>query len=91
MVDVLSATTGVMAEEEEDVEDDGTIVAFARSGVIDLVRIAGRTRLAREAGEISLTRIARKVTQASLRYRRNQGEMRTVIRTKGLGASRNHV
>ena len=86
-----SAATGAMTEEEEGTQDAGQTAAHAKGGATNLARIAGRTRLAREAGGISLARIARKVTQASLRYRRSQGEMRTVIRTKGLGASRNHV
>ena len=32
-VDAPSATTGAMAEEEEEVEDDGKIVALAKGGV----------------------------------------------------------
>ena len=56
-VDAPSATIGATAEEEEEVEDDGTTEALARSGVIDLVRIAGRTSLARGLGGISLARI----------------------------------
>ena len=90
-VDAPSATIGDMAEEEEEVADDGKTVALAKGGVTDLARITGRTSLAREAREVSLVRTARTVTQASLRYCHNQGEMRTIIRTKGLGASRNHV
>ena len=88
---VPTAATGATAEEEEGTQDAGTTAAHVKGGATNLARIAGRTRLAREAGGISLVRIARKVTQASLRYRRNQGEIRTIIRTKGLGASRNHV
>ena len=86
-----TATIAAMAEEEEGTQDTGKTVARAKGGAINLARIAGKTRLARETGGISLVRIARKATQASLRYCRSQGEMRTVIRTKGLGASRNHV
>ena len=56
LVDAPSATTGATAEEEE-VEDDGTTEALARSGVTDLARIAGRTSLARGLGGISLARI----------------------------------
>src|SRR4051812_46918266 len=56
--DAPSATTGAMAEEEEEVEDDGKTVALANGGVTVLARIAGRTSLTREAGEISLVRIA---------------------------------
>ena len=44
-VDAQSATTGAMAEEEEEVEDDGKTVALAKGGVTDLVRTAGRTSL----------------------------------------------
>ena len=40
--------------------------AHIKGGATNLARIAGRTRLAREAGGISLVRIARKGTQASL-------------------------
>ena len=60
--DAPSAMTGAMAEEEEEVADDGKTVALAKGGVTDLARIAGRTSLAREAGEISLVRIARMAT-----------------------------
>ena len=42
--DALSATTGAMAEEEEEVADDGKTVALAKGGVTDLARTAGRTR-----------------------------------------------
>ena len=86
-----TAVTGATVEEEEGTQDAGKTAARAKSGAINLARIAGKIRLARETGGISLARIARKATQASLRCRRNQGEMRTVIRTKGLGASRSHV
>ena len=88
---VLTAATGATDEEEEGTQDAGKTAAHVKGGATNLARIAGRTRLAREAGGISLARIACKVTQASLRYRCGQGGMRTVIRTKGLGASRNHV
>ena len=46
-----------MAEEEEEVEDDGKIVALAEGGVSGLARTAGR---------ISLARIAHKEMRASL-------------------------
>ena len=85
--DVPTAATGATAEEEEGMQDIGKTAAHAKGGATNLARIAGRTRLAREAGGISLARIARKVTQASLLCRCNQEE----IRTRGLGASRNHV
>ena len=52
--DAPSATTGAMAEEEEEVEDDGKTVALARGGVTDLARTAGRTSLMREVGEFIL-------------------------------------
>ena len=87
----LTTVTGATVEEEEGTQDAGKTAAHVKGGATNLARITGRTRLAREAGGISLVRIARKVTQASLRYRRSQGEMRTVIRTKELGASRNHA
>ena len=86
-----SATTGAMAEEEEEVEDDGKTVALAKGGVTDLARTAGRTSLAREVGGISLARIAHKATQASLLYHCSRGGMKTIIRTRGLGASRSHT
>ena len=54
--DAQSATTGAMAEEEEEVADYGKTVAFARDGVTALARTAGRTSLAREAGGTSLVR-----------------------------------
>ena len=49
------------------------------------------SHLAREAGGISLARIARKATQASLHCRRSQGQTRTATRTRGLGASRSRA
>ena len=72
-------------------EDDGTTEALAKSGVIDLTRIAGRTNLARGLGGISLTRIARRATQAFLLCHHRQEGMMTTTRTGGLGASRSHV
>ena len=61
-----SATIGAMAEEEEEVVDDGKTVALAKGGVTDLARTAGRTSLAREAGGTSLVRTVPTATQASL-------------------------
>ena len=89
--DAQSATTGAMAEEEEEVEDDGKTMALAKGGVTDLTRTAGRTSLARELGEISLVRIARKATQAFLLCHHHQEGIKTIIRTRGLGASRSHM
>ena len=89
--DSPSATTGAMTEEEDVEQDDGTTVALAKSGVTDLMRIAGRTSLARAPGGISLARTARRVTQAFLHCRHRQEGMTTIIRTRGLGASRSHV
>ena len=86
--DALSAATGAMAKEEEEVEDDGKTVALAKGGVTDLARTAGRTSLASEVGGISLARTALKATQASLLCHRRQGGMKTITRTRGLGASR---
>ena len=88
---VSTATTWAMAEEEEEVEDDGKTVALAKGGVTGLARTAGRTSLAREVGGISLVRIARKATQASLLCHHHQGGMKTSIRTRGLGVSRSRV
>ncbi len=56
--DAPSATTGAMAEEEEEVEDDGKTVALAKGGVTDLARTTGRTSLVREVVGINLARIA---------------------------------
>ena len=95
-----SAGTGAMAEEEEEVEDDGKTVALAKGGVTDLARTAGRTSLVREVGGthlargvggINLVTIAVKATQASLLCHVSRGVMKTIIRTKGLGASRSHA
>ena len=89
--DTPSATTVAMAEEEEEVADDGKTVALAKGGVTDLARIAGRTSLAREAGETSLVRIARTAMHAFLLYRHRQGGTKTNIKTRGLGASRSRA
>ena len=51
-----SATIGAMAEEEEEVADDGKTAALAKGGMTDLARITGGTNLAREAGEVILVR-----------------------------------
>ena len=80
-----------MAEEEEEVHDDGKIVALAKGGMTDLARTAGRTSLARKVGGISLVRTARKATQASLLCHHRRGGMKTIIRTRGLGASRSRA
>ena len=89
--DAPTAATGAMAEEEEEVEDDGTTVALAKGGVTDLARIAGRTNLARGLGGISLVRIAHRATQAFLLWHHRQEGMMTTTRTRGLGASRSLV
>ena len=89
-VDVPTAATGATAE-EEGTQDVGKTAAHAKGGTTSLARIAGRTRLARGAGGISLTRIAHKATRAFLLYHHSQGGMKTIIRTRGLGASRNLV
>ena len=60
--DAPSATIGAMADEEEEVTDDGKTVALAKGGVTDLARITGRTSLTREAGEVSPVWIARTTT-----------------------------
>ena len=92
--DAPSAATGAMAEEEEEVEDDGKTVALAKGGLTNLARIAGRTSLAREAGEISLVRIARTATQAFLSAATSKEERRPTSRRGGWGlpgAARNHL
>ena len=86
-----TTTIEATAEEEEGTQDAGKTAALAKGGATDLARIAGRISLARETGVIGLARIAHKETQASLHYRRSQGEMRTIIRTRGLGASRSRA
>ena len=55
----LTAVTGATTEEEEGKQDARKTVARAKGGAINLARIAGKTRLARETGGISLARIAR--------------------------------
>ena len=89
--DAPSAVIGAMTEEDEEVEDDGKIVSHAKGGVTGLVRTACRTNLARGLGGISLVRIARKATQDFLLYHHHQEGMLTIIRTRGLGASRSRV
>ena len=89
--DAPSVTTGAMAEEEEEVADDGKTMAFTRDGVTALARTAGRTSLAREDGGISLARIAHKATRASLLCHHSRGGMKTSISMRGLGASRSRV
>ena len=86
-----TTVTGATVEEEEGMQDAGKTAALAKGGAIDLARIAGRISLARETRGISLARITRKATQASLHCRRSQGETRTAIRTRGLGASRSRA
>ena len=89
--DAPSATIGAMTEEEEEVADDGKTVALAKGGVTDLARIACRTSLTREAGGISLVRIARTAMQAFLLCRHCQGGTKTNIKTRELGASRSRA
>ena len=72
-------------------EDDGKTVALAKGGVTDLTRTVGRTSLTREVGGISLVRTALKAMQASLLCHRRQGGMKTITRTRGLGASRSRA
>ena len=89
--DAPSTMTGAMAEEEEEVEDDGTTEALAKGGVTDLARTAGRTSLARGLGGISLARIVRGAMQAFLLRHHRQGGMTIATRMSGLGASMSHV
>ena len=89
--DAPSATTGAMAEEEEEVADDGKTVAFARDGVTALARTAGRTSLVREAVGTSLVRATRMATQASLLCHLHQGGTKTNTKTMGMGASKSRV
>ena len=89
--DAPSAMIGATAKVEQEVEDDGMTVALAKGGVTDLARIAGRTSLAREVGGISLVRIARTATHASLLCHHRQGGMKTSIRTRGFGDSRSRA
>ena len=55
-----------MAEEEEEVEDDGKTMALPKGGVTDLARTTGRTSLVREARGTSLVRATCAAMQASL-------------------------
>ena len=89
--DASTAATGAMAEEEEEVQDDGKTVALAKGDVTDLARTAGKTSLAREVGGVSLVWTALKATRASLLCHHSQGGMKTIIRTRGLEASRNRA
>ena len=89
--DAQSATTGSMAEEEEEAVDDGKTVAFARDGMTALTRTTGRTSLAREAGGTSLVRTVPTAMQASLLCRLHQGGTKTNTKTMGLGASKSCV
>ena len=98
--DAPSAATGAMAEEEEEVEDDGKTEALAKGGVTDLARAAGRTSIVRGVGgthlgkgvgEISLARIAHKAMRVSLLSHHSQGGTKTITRTKGLEASRSRA
>ena len=57
-----TAVTGATAEEEEETPDAGKTMGRAKGGATNLTRIAGRTRLTREAGGFSLAWIAHKVT-----------------------------
>ena len=88
---VPTAATGATDEEEEGTQDAGKTAALAKGGATDLARIAGRISLAKETGGTSLVRIVRKETQASLHCCRSQGGTRTIIRTRGLGASRSRA
>ena len=89
--DAQSAMSGAMAEEEEEVADDGKTVAFARDGVTALARTTGRTSLVREAGGTSLVRTVPTATQASLLCRLHQGGTKTNTKTIGLQASKSRV
>ena len=85
LVDAQSATTGVTTEEEDEVEDAGTIAAPARSGATGLVRTAGRTSLARVPGGTRRVKIAPRATPVFPRCRRHQEGMTTTIKTRGWG------
>ena len=89
--DTQSAMTGAMAEEEEEVADDGKTVALARDGMTALARTTNRTSLAREAGGTSLVRATRMAMQASLLCRLHQGGTKNHTKTIGLGASKSRV
>ena len=91
LVDAPSATTGAMAEEEDEAEDARMIVATARSGATGLTRTTGRTSLVRAPGGISLARTALRAMLFILHCRRHQEGTTTTIRTRGLVASRNRV
>ena len=80
-----------MAEEEDVVADAGTTVACARSGMIGLVRTAGKISLARAPRGTSLVRIVLKATLAFLHYHHHPEGMMTTTKTRGLGASRSRA
>ena len=90
-IDASSAMIGAMAEEEEEVADDGKTAAFARDGVTALARTTDRTSLAREAGGTNLVRATRTATQASLLCRLHRGGTKTNTKMMGLGASKSRV
>ena len=90
-IDAPSATTGATAEEEDVVADAGTTVAHASSGAAGLVRTDGKIILVRAPGETNLMRTALEATPASLRYRPHRRGTTTIIKTRGLGASKSLV
>ena len=90
-VNAPSAMTGAMAKEEDEVEDAGTTAAPVKSGATGLVRTTGRTSLMRAPGGTSLVRTILREILASLRCRHHQERTTTTIKTRGLGASRNHA
>src|SRR3954469_18473575 len=87
----LTVLTGAMAEDEEETQDAGKIVARAKGGATNLARTASGTRLTRGTGGISLVRITLMATQACRRCRLSQGGMKTATKTRGLGASKSRA
>jgi hypothetical protein len=95
-----SAATRATAAEVAEEEDAGRIVALVRAGAIGLARTTGRASLVRPPGETSLVkahgvtclvRIGLKVTLVFHLCHHRQEGTKIVIKTMGLGASKNLV
>ena len=84
-VDAPSATIEARVTEVAEVEDIGMDATTVRSGVISLVRTAGRTSLARETGGSNLVRTALKAMQLCLLCLHRQEGTKITTRTRGLG------
>lgn len=90
-VDAPSAATGPMSEEVEEVEDVGTTAPPVRSGATGPTRTIRRTSLLRALGGTSLVRTILREMLVSLRCRHSKEGTTTIIRTRGLEASRSRA